>query len=311
LRQEEAQEAAEAARTAISFFEPLLEELNSIWIGFVQSIPQIVLSILLVLVTWLVAALVSRGVHKAALRAHARRALADLFQTLSSIAIWIVGLLIAAMVLFPSVTPAQAISALGIGGIAVGLAFRDTFENFLAGIFILARQPMRKGDHIEVNDVSGDIEEVTIRDTYIRQKSNELVIVPNSILFKNPVEVETDRPQRRYDIVVGVAYGEDARAALDVIKQAAEGADEIDKDKGVEVYAREFNSSSLDFTVRWWAGSAPVDKHKSRSAVVLAIKDGLDSAGIEIPFPYRTLTFKEGLSIESRTGERDEEGGED
>ena len=104
MRQEEAQEAAEAARTAISFFEPLLEELNSIWIGFVQSIPQIVLSILLVLVTWLVAALVSRGVHKAALRAHARRALADLFQTLSSIAIWIVGLLIAAMVLFPSVT---------------------------------------------------------------------------------------------------------------------------------------------------------------------------------------------------------------
>lgn len=74
-----------------------------------------------------------------------------------------------------------------------------------------------------------------------------------------------------------------------------------DPTRGVDVFAREFNSSSIDFLLRWWAESTPKDEHQSTDEAVAAIKPALDAAGIEIPFPYRTLTFKELLTIRNST----------
>ena len=285
----------------MKFFDPLINQLQTIWVGLVQTIPQLVLALIVVAATWLLARLLSRTARAAARKARTRRALSDLIQTLTAILIWVVGILIAATILFPSLTPAELIGALGIAGIAVGLAFKDIFENFMAGIMIMIRKPMRIGDVIEVEDTVGKVEEITIRDTYIREMSGELVLVPNSYLFKNPVEIKTDRDQRRYELIVGVAYGENAGECRELIEKTASGIDGIDTDKGVEVYATAFGASSIDFRVRWWAKSTPRDMHQTRSDMVIAIKAALDDAGIEIPFPYRTLTFNEPLPVEMST----------
>ncbi|MEE2566415.1 mechanosensitive ion channel family protein [Hyphobacterium marinum] len=286
----------------MEFFSPLTDQLQTIWEGFVRSLPQIGLALIVLAATWGVAQLLRKAVGGAGRKSNMRRALVDLFETLTGIVVWIVGILIAATILFPSVTPAQLIGALGIGGIAIGLAFKDIFENFMAGIMIMIRKPMRIGDVIEVEDVEGKVEEITIRDTYVREMSGELILLPNAYLFTNPVEIKTDRAQRRYDLVVGVAYDEDAAKAREVIEKAVKGVASIDADKGVDVFAREFGASSIDFTVRWWAGSKPRDMHETRSDIVIAIKAALDEAGIEIPFPYRTLTFKEPLPLARASG---------
>jgi small-conductance mechanosensitive channel len=282
----------------MKFFDPLISQLQTIWVGFVQMIPQLVLALIVIAVTWLLARLLSRTAKIAARKARTRRALSDLIQTLAGILVWILGILIAATILFPSLTPAELIGALGIAGIAVGLAFKDIFENFMAGIMIMIRKPMRIGDVIEVEDTSGKVEEITIRDTYIREMSGELILVPNSYLFKNPVEILTDQELRRYELIVGVAYGENAGECRELIEKTAAGIDGIDTGKGVEVYATAFGASSIDFRVRWWAKSTPRDMHQTRSNMVIAIKAALDEAGIEIPFPYRTLTFSEPLPLE-------------
>ncbi|WP_420434244.1 mechanosensitive ion channel family protein [Hyphobacterium sp.] len=285
----------------MKFFDPLINQLQTIWVGFVQTIPQLVLAWIVLAATWLLARLLSRAARAAARKARTRRALSDLIQTMTGILVWVLGALIAATILFPSLTPAELIGALGIAGIAVGLAFKDIFENFMAGIMIMVRKPMRIGDVIEVEDTVGKVEEITIRDTYIREMSGELVLVPNSFLFKNPVEIKTDRDQRRYELIVGVAYGENAAECRELIEKTASGVDGIDTEKGVEVYATAFGASSIDFCVRWWAKSAPRDMHQTRSDMVIAIKAAVDDAGIEIPFPYRTLTFNEPLPVEMST----------
>lgn len=295
----------------MEFFSPLTDQLRVIWEGFVRALPQIVLALIVLCITWGAANLLRKAVGAAGRKSHMRRALVDLFQTLTGIAVWIVGILIAATILFPSVTPAQLIGALGIGGIAIGLAFKDIFENFMAGIMIMIRKPMRIGDVIEVEDIEGKVEEITIRDTYVREMSGELILVPNAYLFTNPVEIKTDQAQRRYDLIVGVAYDEDAAAAREVIQKAVEGVRGLDVDKGFDVFAREFGSSSIDFTVRWWADSKPRAMHETRSDIVIAIKAALDEAGIEIPFPYRTLTFKEPLSLARATGDDADSAGTD
>jgi small conductance mechanosensitive channel len=265
--------------------------------GLIALAPNLIAAIVVLLLTWLGAKLTARFVGAVGRQGSMRPSLRRALQSLAKIGIWIAGSLVAATIVFPNLTPASLLAGLGIGSLAIGLAFKDIFENYLAGLLVLLRTPMRIGDDIDCQDVSGRVEEITIRDTYIRKRSGELVLVPNSFIYKNPTTVVTDLPQRRVSLVVGVAYGENVDHARDVIRKALQDTVGDETDRPVEVFAKEFSSSSIDFLVRWWTGSAPIEEHRSRDRAVAAIKAALDTAGIEIPFPYRTITFKEPTNV--------------
>lgn len=275
----------------------LRTELNDLARSAVELAPNMIAAVLIVLLAGVIAFGVGRAIKALMARSRTRPSLIEAVSKLARILIWLFGLLIAATVVFPNLTPSKLLAGLGLGSIAIGLAFKDIFENFLAGFLILMRKPMRIGDDIECEDVSGRVEAISIRDTFIRKRSGELVLVPNSFLFKNPLKILTDLPSRRISVVVGVAYGENVDHSRSVIEAAISGISNRDTSHDVQVFASTFNSSSIDFMVRWWCGSAPVDEHKSRDEAVAAIKSALDDAGIEIPFPYRTLTFKEPLKL--------------
>lgn len=275
----------------------LAKQLWGMWAGFVALVPNMVIALVILLITWVVSRIARRIVDRVTGKASIRESLKQLIHTVVSIGVWVIGLVIAATVVLPGLTPASLVAGLGIGTIAIGFAFQDFFQNFLAGILIMVRKKMRIGDIIECEGIIGRVEHVSLRETHVRKLSNELTIVPNSTLFKNPVEILTDGAQRRHEIVVGVSYDTDLEQARDVIRAAMEGIDIIDQDRRIDIFAREFNSSSIDFLVRWWAGSKPYDMHDSRDRVVRAIKTALDKAGIEIPFPYVTHTFKETVPV--------------
>ena len=167
----------------------------------------------------------------------------------------------------------------------------------------MVREKMRIGDVIECEGIIGKVEHITLRETHVRKLSGEVTVVPNSILFKNPVEIFTDKEQRRHDVVIGVSYDTDLDQAAEVIRKAVTDLEEVDTEKGIDIFAQEFNSSSVDFLVRWWSGSTPRSGWESKDKVVRAIKRGLDEAGIEIPFPYITHTFKERVPLGVNPGE--------
>lgn len=273
--------------------KPLLNQLDEFARGFWAMVPQIVVATLFLIVVWLVARGIRWAMKRVLTRAGTRRSLIEVFQMIASTGIWLLGSLIAMTIVFPSLTPAKALTALGLGSVAIGFAFKDIFENFIAGILILIREPFQLGDFIECDGVDGQVEQITVRDTHIRKTDGQLVVVPNAVLFKESVTVRTSRNFRRTDIIVGVAYGEDVDIARDVITAAVTAVDLVRDDvRDVQVFARAFGASSIDFEVAWWTGSRPIDIRASRDQVVSAVKRALDDAGIEIPFPYRTLTFK-------------------
>ncbi|WP_051882085.1 mechanosensitive ion channel family protein [Parvularcula oceani] len=279
------------------FLPLLIERLGSMYEGFVKLLPLLAVGLVVLILTWLLAKALSKLAGKAVRRSGSRRSLGELAATLTKVFVWILGLLTTATIVFPSLNPAAILSGLGIGGVIIGIAFQDTFQNFMAGVLIMLRKSMRVGDYIDAEGVEGRIEEINLRDTYLRRTDGELVIVPNNHLFENPVKVWTDPDFRRYEIVVGVAYDEDVDQARGVIQAAVNGLDLGPSGKDPQVFAREFGASSIDFTIRWWADPEPVGFHRTRDQVVAAIKRSLDEAGIEIPFPYRTLTFKEPLRL--------------
>lgn len=276
----------------------LIERVQEMLAGFVRMLPQLALALIVLLVTWGIAHVVRSATRRLASRAGLRPSLVALFMTLSGIVVWVFGILVALAILLPGVTAGSLLTVIGFGSVAIGFAFKDIFENFLAGILIMMRKKMRIGDHIECQEVEGRVEQITLRETYLRRLDNQLTIVPNAYLFRNPVRIITDADLRRHEIIVGVAYDTDLDQVGEIITEAVRTLETVNRSKPVEVFAREFDDSSINFTVRWWSGSRQFEMHKSRDHVVRAIKRALDSAGIEIPFPQLTATFAEPLRVE-------------
>lgn len=281
----------------------LLDQLNDMGNEFVRALPSIAIAIVILIVTAIIAAFAVKIADGLVGKTSLRPSLRNLIETIVKLGVWILGLLIAMIVVFPGLTVGSLVAGLGIGAVAIGFAFQDIFENFLAGVLIMVREKMRIGDVIECEGIIGKVEHITLRETHVRALSGELTVVPNSILFKNPVEILTDTDQRRHDVVIGVSYDTDLDEAAEVIRKAVTGVDEVIEEKGIDIFAQEFNSSSVDFLVRWWAGSTPRSGWESKDKVVRAIKRGLDDAGIEIPFPYITHTFKERVPMGQKPGE--------
>ncbi|QBF33382.1 mechanosensitive ion channel family protein [Thalassococcus sp. S3] len=264
------------------------------------ALPRLGFAVTLILVAALLIWALRVFTGRIARRAGLRRNLTDVILLLISVLGWSIVALMAITIIFPTVTPSNALTTLGLGSVAIGFAFKDTFENFLAGILILVREPFEIGDHIHCENVEGQVEQITIRDTHIRQTDGQLVVVPNAHLFHNPVQVRTNRDFRRTSIICGVAYGEDVDQARRVIADAVRHVDSVRDDvRDIQVFAKAFGASSIDFEITWWTGSQPVDIRSSRDQVVAAVKRALDDAGIEIPFPYRTLTVNDPIEVKS------------
>lgn len=291
----------------MKFLEPLYDQLSTMWVGFVQMLPMLGIGLFVLFATWIASKIVVKVLSTSLDHSPMRSSLKDLFGTLAKVAVWTVGVLITVTIIFPSLTPAKLLATLGLGSVAIGFAFKDVFENFLAGILIMLREPMRIGDFIECEGVDGKVELITIRDTYVRKTDGQLVLVPNAHLFQNPLRIMTDKKYRRFDITAGVGYGEDVDKCREIIRKAVEGLDGVVADKPIDVFACEFGDSSINYKVRWWAESTPRDGHETRDRAVSAIKSALDSEGVEIPFPYRTMTFAEPLVIEQTAANSDDD----
>lgn len=281
----------------MDLFKILINRVEQMLEQFVQMLPQLAIALFVLLVTWGLAHAIRSAVGRVTARTRLRKSLGALFVTIAGILVWVFGILVSLAVIFPGVNAGSLITVLGLGSVAIGFAFRDIFENFLAGVLLMLRRKMRIGDLIECEGTEGRVEQTTLRETYLRRLDNQLTIVPNSFLFKNPVRILTDAKLRRYEIVVGVAYDTDLDQAAKLICDAVTPLDRVDKRKPVEVFAREFGESSIDFTVRWWSGANQIDMHQSRDSVVRAIKHSFDEAGIEIPFPQRVHWFREPLEV--------------
>lgn len=273
----------------------VLKSIMNLGESFLAHLPNILIATLVIVITWIVYKFVDRILNIFFRKIHLRTSLIELINKLTYILVWFIGFLVAAVIVFPDFTPAKLLTVIGLGSIAIGFAFKDIFENFLAGILILFREPFQIKDFIECEGMEGFVEDINIRDTNIRRVDGQRIVIPNAMLFKNPVKVRTDLDRRRVTVMCGVAYGEDVDEARQVIYEAVDKLDSVDSDKKVQIFAQAFGASSIDLEVTWWTGSSPLEIRQSRDEVVASVKRALDDAGIEIPFPYRTLTFKEPL----------------
>lgn len=267
-----------------------LERLDS-WVdGAIRLIPNIVTAVVVIIIFYLLAVLTNRLVQKQ----FGRKGRDNLGEVLGGFLKWIVafvGFLLAATIVIPTLRPGDLIAGLGVSSVAIGFAFKDILQNWLAGLLILLRQPFEINDQIEVNGHEGTVERIETRATIIKTYDGQRIVVPNSDIYTNAVLVKTAHEFRRSQYDIGIGYADDIDAARDVIRRAVASVDSVENDPAPEVLAWDLAASWVTLRARWWTNSRRSDVVHVRSNVIIAIKTALDDAAIDMPYETKVHLF--------------------
>ncbi len=279
----------------------IFETVNGMINGFLALLPNLVIAIVILVIFYFLA----RGIRALISRSTAERESANVgivLGRLSQGAVLLLGLLVALAILAPSVKPVDILGTLGIGGVAIGFAFRDILQNFLAGILILLRQPFAVGDQIVVNSFEGTVEEIETRATIIKTYDGRRVVIPNGDIYTSSIVVNTAHDHRRSQYDVGIGYGDDIARAKEVMLEAMRNCEGVLSDPAPDVLTVELAGSSINLRARWWTNSTRADVVKVSDRVITAMNNQLADAGVDLPFPTQVVLWHD--QTEETDGDR-------
>jgi len=175
------------------------------------------------------------------------------------------------------------VAIIGAAGLAVGLALQGSLSNFASGVLIIALRPFKAGEYIEAAGTAGVVESVQIFSTTLTSPDNKYVVVPNSAILGGNIINYSRKPTRRIDLMIGVSYSADLSKTRDVLEGIVNAHQSVLQSPEPQVAVAELGDSSVNLVVRPWVRSE--DYWAVRFELMEAIKNGLDEANIEIPFP--------------------------
>lgn len=181
------------------------------------------------------------------------------------------------------------VGALGIGGVALAFAAQAILANFLGSVILQLRRPFRRGDQIATGDCEGVVEDINFRTVVMRTFDGQRVLVPCAQVLGNPITNHTVLGRRRTTLEVSVSYDADLDHARKLLLDAVAGVDGVLGRPPAEVWVESFGESGIDLAVRFWHAPDVATLWRVRSEVAVAVKQTLDDAGIEIPYPQRTV----------------------
>ncbi len=260
------------------------------WInGLITMIPNLVVALLVILVAWIAGLMFSKLINRAMQRVTKYEEVRILIVRMTLFGTIAAGLVIALGVLDLDKTIASLLAGLGIIGLGLGFAFKDIASNFMAGLLLTFQDQFRVGDLIKTGDFHGRVRAINLRTTVGRNLQGQLVLIPNSQLLTREIINYSVADDRRVDLNCGVSYDDDLDKAEKLAVSALESLPERLPDLPVEMFYKEFGSSSINFTIRFWTKADQKEFLKARSAAIKVIKKTFDENGITMPSPIRTL----------------------
>ncbi|SDM69203.1 Mechanosensitive ion channel [Methylobacterium phyllostachyos] len=284
-------------------FSEALGRLEELGRSAVALLPGLAIALVLFGIGLLIAKGVRAAVRRAAELRDASPGSASVLGRIAGGVTVLVSFLVAASVAFPSVSAADLFNLLGIGGVAIGFAFRDVLQNLLAGILILLTRPFVIGDQIRAGSHEGTVEDVWVRATVLRTYDNQRVLIPNATLFVDKITVITAHDKRRLAFPLTIGNGDDIREARRVIVEALRGTDGVLAEPPPEALVTGLGAAGVDMTARLW-----VDPPRRRDAVdaldhaIANVKEALTAAGIDLPYPTSQILFHD--QTEETDGDR-------
>ncbi|MCD6382871.1 MAG: mechanosensitive ion channel family protein [Thermoplasmata archaeon] len=206
--------------------------------------------------------------------------------------------LIAILMVLPivGINPAGILVAGGILGIVLGFASQSVVSNLVSGIFLISEKPIKIGDVVSIEDVTGEVTDIKILSTTIKTFDGTLVRLPNNTVFNSPITNYVYHKVRRFEFIIGVRYSDDAKGAVDVIKRVLDEHPLVLKNPAPQVFVDKLADNSVNIVVRPWAPAQVW--YDVKMDLLWKLKEAIEAAGYQIPFPQTEVWFNTPLKIE-------------
>lgn len=194
----------------------------------------------------------------------------------------------------------------GTIGLVAAFAGQRIVSNFGSGLFIIAERPMKPGDNVTIGQVNGTVDQIRVLSTIIKTHEGVYVRVPNEKVFTSEITNYVANVARRFEYSIGISYRSDAGTALRIIQSLLQDHPFVLAHPAPSVFVDNLADSSVTIRVFIWAPSRVW--WSVRTEMLLAIKNALEEAGIEIPYPQRVITIAPGAKVEvshTQTGGED------
>ncbi|MDN7024129.1 mechanosensitive ion channel family protein [Methanoculleus sp. FWC-SCC1] len=205
-------------------------------------------------------------------------------------------ILVALMVALPNLNLdlSGLLVAGGIASLVIAFASQSVVSNLVSGLFLMVERPIKIGDNIGVEGISGNIEDVRVLSTVVRTYDGVYVRIPNEKVFTSNITNYVQNVARRFEYTVGIRYSDDADTAIRIVKETIWQHPFALKEPAPSVFVDSLGDNSVNLTVYIWAPAR--EWWGVRTELLWQIKVALEENGIEIPFPQRTLWFPNGLN---------------
>ncbi|WP_133130740.1 mechanosensitive ion channel family protein [Legionella yabuuchiae] len=267
------------------------------WQSFLRGLPFLGISILIILFAWLIARFSSKYAHQSLLSRELHPLLADVISRGIAILCILFGLYIVLQVMGLTTIALTILGGTGVLGIILGIAFRDITENLLASILLSVQKPFNNNDLIEVDNIIGYVQALTIRSTILITLDGHEVQIPNATVYKSNICNFTSNPKRREHFVIGIGYEEAISHAQDVAFHVLEQHPAVLTDPEPWVLVEELAPSTVNLRIYFWLDGNEYNWRKVRSSVIRLVKSAFQDAGLSMPGQIIELSLLDEVPI--------------
>ncbi|MEO0253993.1 MAG: mechanosensitive ion channel family protein [candidate division WOR-3 bacterium] len=179
----------------------------------------------------------------------------------------------------------------GILSVAIGFSSQKIISNLLSGILLILEKPIKIGDEVEIEGITGFVEDISIISTVIKTYDGPYVRIPNERVFTSNITNFNKNSIRRIEYRIGISYKEDTDRTINIIESLLQKNTFVLKEPKPEVFVSSLGGNSIEIKIRFWAPTKTW--YETKKKMLLEIKRELESKGIEIPYPQRILYLEE------------------
>jgi len=206
-------------------------------------------------------------------------------------ALVLAGIVLALHVVDATAIAGALVGTAGVAGIAIGFAFKDLVENYLASVLLSLRQPFAPNDHVDIDGFEGKVVRLTSRATLLMTLDGNHVRIPNARVFKGVIVNYTRNPRRRFELTISVSGDSDLATAQDIGVDVLRRMPGVLDDPPPWAMIADIGDSSVPLTFYGWVDQQATSFALARSEAIRLVKDALEGAGIELPEPiFRVRT---------------------
>lgn len=227
--------------------------------------------------------------------------LRSIAQRLAQTVVVIIGVLLALELLDATALVGGVLGAAGVAGIAIGFAFRDLIENYIASVLLSVRQPFRPKDHVIIDGHEGLVTSMNSRTTVLTTFDGNIVRIPNAVVFKTALINYTADPRRRFSFDIGIGYDVDLAQAVSVGAGVVGSTPGVMADPGPFAIITKLGDSSITLQLFGWVDQSRNDFGKVRSVAMQRVKAEFDRLDIDMPEPIYKLKLERSAPAASRS----------